>query len=104
MDDSKLKELICKSKGVAPVPQSNLDFEMYVWKKMIEGFVPKVQELFDNYLESGEYPDFEYEGWSLTKIAEHTNYEVLDVFNELNKIMTDENYCKYFGFMNFGKK
>ena len=104
MDENKLKELVDKSNQVAPTAERNPELELFIWKKTIESFSPKVQELFDEYLEIGDYPDYEYQGWSLKRIAQHTNYGVLEVFNEMNKIMTDDEYCRLFGFINFGRK
>lgn len=78
--------------------------ELYVCKRIIEDFEPELQGLFNYYLDNGKYPEYSYKGWTFEKIEEHTHYDVFRVFIQMNKIMTDEEYCDLFGYMSFGIK
>ena len=73
-------------------------------KRIIEDFEPELQGLFNYYLDNGKYPEYSYKGWTFEKIEEHTHYDVFRVFIQMNKIMTDEEYCDLFGYMSFGIK
>ena len=104
MDDSKLIALMEEHIMNNPRYHYDLDLEVFKWKKTMEAFPPALTKAFDNYLESGEYPDLSANGWSLKRVAEVTGFDAFGVFREMNDLMTDPNFAKQFGSINFRRK
>lgn len=96
MDIEKVRGLLPKS--------ANDEAHLYSYCKIISEFEPALREAFECFLETDEMPSLTYQGWTIEKITKHTHYGIIHSFIEMDKIMKDDEYCKVFGKINFGKK
>lgn len=67
-------------------------------------FSPELEQVFEQYIETGELPKFTFEGWNFEKIMTKTGCSAFQSFFTMDNLMKNDEYRKYFEFMNFGKK
>lgn len=96
MDKEKIKSLLPKS--------ANSDMDVRVCCKMVEKFSPELKKAFEEFLETGELPDFEYAGWTIEKVMKHTYYDVFWSFKTMDDLMRDEDFLDSFPRIQFGRK
>ena len=72
---------------------------------MIENtYAPALQEAFYRYVETGEDPLFEYDGFSFAYVKQKTFSSSIETFRYLNSLMRDAEFKKMFPQMHFGRK
>ncbi len=72
---------------------------------MIENvYAPEICDAFYSYVQTGEIPVLEYEGFTFEEVQKRTFSTVTGTFRFFHSLMTDEDFKKVFREINFGRK
>ena len=72
---------------------------------MVNNSYPEdLRDAFYSYIETGNVPEYEYDGKSFEYVMEKTYSDVLDTFLQFDRLIKNEDLSKNFDNINFGKK
>ncbi len=80
------------------------DKEIDIALAKISMFHPDLEKVFEHYIETGEMQELSFDGWNFEKIKEKIGCNELQAFFNMDTLMKNDAYRKYFKYMNFGKK
>lgn len=67
-------------------------------------FHPDLVKAFEYYIDTNEIPQFSFDGWDLKQVIDKVGCNELQAFFNMDILMKNDEYRKYFRYMNFGKK
>lgn len=67
-------------------------------------YSPDLKEAFYSYVETGEIPNYEYDGKNFDYVMKKAHCSFFEAFPIFDSLMKDEEYRMIFDKMNFGKK
>ena len=70
----------------------------------IENFDDELKTAFFYFIETGEKPDMDVNGWTIEKIMKKTRSHEVESFLYLDKMRKDYEYAEFFKFLGFRRK
>ena len=72
--------------------------------RTIDGFDEDLKNALDAFLNTGDYPDIEINGWTIEKIMLKTRENVIEAFIYFDMMQKNPDFADGFKYLGFGRK